>query len=67
MGILPMAPKLGFDAMPPRTTRRDEVVELALLLPANRAEALVALAHQRQQSVGQVLRTLIDHALTQGA
>ncbi len=66
MGTRPMAPKLGYDAMPSRTVRRDEVVELGLLLPANRAEALVVLAHQRQQSVGQFLRTLIDHALTKG-
>ena len=40
-----------------------EVVEIALLLPTQRAEALVALSRRRQQSVGQILRQLIDRAL----
>jgi hypothetical protein len=40
-----------------------EVVEIALLLPASRAEALVALSRRRRQSVGQILRQLIDGAL----
>jgi hypothetical protein len=39
------------------------VVEVSLLLPANRAEALVALSRRRRQSVGQILRQLIDAAL----
>jgi hypothetical protein len=42
----------------------DDVVEINLLLPANRAEALLALSRQRRQSVGQILRQLIDRALT---
>ena len=41
------------------------VVEIALLLPVNRAEALLALAHRRRQSVGQLLRHLIDRALAE--
>jgi hypothetical protein len=40
-----------------------EVVEIALLLPTNRAQALVALSRRRRQSVGQILRQLIDRAL----
>jgi hypothetical protein len=40
-----------------------EVVEIPLLLPTARAEALVALSRKRQQSVGQILRQLIDRAL----
>ena len=40
-----------------------EVVEIALLLPTQRVEALVALAEKRRQSVGQILRRLIDRAL----
>ena len=41
-----------------------EVVEIGLLLPANRADALVELSRRRHQSVNQFLRGLIDHALT---
>jgi hypothetical protein len=40
-----------------------DVVEIGLLLPANRADALVELSRRRQQSVGQILRGLIDRAL----
>lgn len=40
-----------------------EVVEIALLLPTKRAEALVDLSRRRRQSVGQILRQLIDAAL----
>jgi hypothetical protein len=39
------------------------VVEISLLLPANRAEALVALSRRRRESVGQILRRLIDGVL----
>ena len=41
-----------------------DVVEIGLLLPANWANALVALSRQRQQSVAQLLRGLIGQALT---
>ncbi len=44
-----------------------EVVEIGLLLPANRANALVELSRRRHQSVNQLLRGLIDHALTDEA
>jgi len=40
-----------------------DVVEIGLLLTANRADALVELSRRRQQSVSQLLRGLIDHAL----
>ncbi|WP_422926866.1 hypothetical protein [Singulisphaera sp. PoT] len=40
-----------------------EVVEIGLLLPANRAKALVELSKRRQESVAQILRGLIDRAL----
>jgi len=40
-----------------------EVVEIGLLLPANRADALIELSKRRQQSVAQILRGLIDRAL----
>ena len=39
------------------------VIEIPLLLPAHRAEALVALSRSRRESVGQILRQMIDHAL----
>lgn len=41
-----------------------DVVEIGLLLPASRVEALVELSRQRHQSVAQLLRTLIDDALS---
>jgi len=58
-----MAPKVGIDAPTLGMDGRDDVVEVALLLPAHRAKALVALSRQRRESVGQILRTLIDRAL----
>ncbi len=45
-------------------TRYGDVVEIGLLLPANWADALVELSKSRRQSVGQLLRSLIDRALT---
>jgi hypothetical protein len=39
------------------------VVEIGLLLPANRAAALLRLAKDRRESVGQVLRKLIEREL----
>jgi hypothetical protein len=47
----------------PRT--HDDVVEIGLLLPTNRAVALLKLARERHESVGQVLRRLIDRELSQ--
>lgn len=63
MAMTTMAPKIGTDAPTLGKGRRDDVVEVALLLPANRAEALVAMSRRRQESVGQILRSLIDRAL----
>jgi hypothetical protein len=45
------------------TSSSDAVVEVALLLPANRMAALMDLSRRRQQTVGQILRRLIDRAL----
>ncbi len=56
----------GHDVATPGMGRpREDVVEIALLLPAKQAEALVALSRRRQQSVGQILRGLIQRALSQ--
>ncbi len=41
----------------------DEFVEIGLLLPKNRAAALLQLARTRHETVGQVLRRLVDQAL----
>jgi hypothetical protein len=41
----------------------DGVVEIGLLLPVQRAAALLRLAKDRHESVGQVLRKLIDREL----
>ena len=43
--------------------RRVNVVEIGLLLPADWAVALVDLAKKRHQSVGELLRMYIGHAL----
>jgi hypothetical protein len=48
---------------PPRAN--DGVVEIGLLLPTNRAAALLRLAEERHESVGQVLRKLIDRELSE--
>jgi uncharacterized protein with PIN domain len=58
-----MAVFSGVDASKPGTPAWDEVVQISLLLPASRAEALVALSRRTSQSVGQILRRLIDEAL----
>ncbi len=63
MGMPILAPKISTDALTLGKGYRDDVVEVALLLPANRAHALVALSRRRHESVGQILRSLIDHAL----
>jgi hypothetical protein len=41
----------------------DDVMEFGLLLPKNRALELIDLAKQRHETVGQLLRSLIDDAL----
>ncbi len=41
----------------------DEFVEIGLLLPKNRAAALLQLARERHETVGQILRQLVDRAL----
>jgi hypothetical protein len=43
----------------------DDFVEIGLLLPTNRANALLELAHNRGETVGQILRRLVDLALSE--
>jgi hypothetical protein len=45
------------------TVAQAEIVEIGLLIPQAWAHALVKLASRRNQSVGQILRTLVDHEL----
>ena len=63
MNMVGFAQKQGSDAETFGKYGRDEVVELAILLPAGRAEALVDLSRKRRESVAQILRGLIDQAL----
>jgi hypothetical protein len=58
-----MAPIRSLTATKPGIPPHGEVVEIGLLLPASRADALVELSRRRQQSVAQILRNLIDRAL----
>ena len=41
----------------------DGVVEINLLLPTQWADDLMALSRERRQSVGEILRSMIGHAL----
>jgi hypothetical protein len=45
----------------------DDVVEISLLLPSGWANELIELSRERQQSVAQILRSMIGHALHEGA
>ena len=41
----------------------EDVVEIGILLPANRAADLIRIAQSRQESVGHMIRKLIDTEL----
>jgi hypothetical protein len=58
-----MAPKQGIVASHFGKNATDEFVEIALLVPTNRVEALLDLSRRRHESVAQILRSLIDRAL----
>jgi hypothetical protein len=47
-------------------TTSPEVTEIGLLLPTSRVNALIELSRKRRESVGQILRGLIDRALLEG-
>jgi hypothetical protein len=44
-------------------TQSDDVVEIGLLLPTAWADALMEMSKRRRQSVGTILRSMIDRAL----
>lgn len=58
-----MAPFEGTSAKMFGSPSPGDVIEISLLLPTSWAEALLDLSKRRRQSVGQLLRSLIDHAL----
>ena len=59
-----MVARKGTDVERLSTRQEDEVIEVALLLPSTRLEALMDLSKNRGQSVGQILRSLIERVLT---
>ena len=62
-----MASFQGLSATKNGMTTYGDVVEIGLLLPVNRAAALVELSKRRHQSVAQILRSLIDGVLNDEA
>ncbi len=44
-------------------TNLDDVVEIGILLPASRAADLIQIAKSRQESVGHLIRKMIDREL----
>ena len=59
-----MASFQGLTATKTGIAPHGEFVEIGLLLPVSRADALVELSKRRHQSVAQILRGLIDRALS---
>jgi hypothetical protein len=75
MGIFPgfykrnlssMAAPPSISAFQTGSTVSPEVTEIGLLLPTSRVNALIELSRKKNQSVGQILRGLIDRALLEG-
>lgn len=58
-----MVATMGTNAGNVSKPRTEDVVEIPFLLGANRLEALVDLSQRRGQSVGQLVRTLIEREL----
>jgi hypothetical protein len=56
----------GTPAPQPSSDETPDVVEIGLLLPASRVHALIELSRKKEQSVGQILRDLIERALLDG-
>jgi len=63
MNATTIASMMSGNRADPAVTGSSNVVEIGLLLPANRAAALLRLAQDRRESVGQVLRKLIEREL----
>jgi hypothetical protein len=61
-----MATSRSISAFQTGRTPSPEVTEIGLLLPTSRVNDLIELSKKRHQSVGQILRGLIDRALLDG-
>jgi hypothetical protein len=61
-----MAAPQSISAFQTGRTVSPDVTEIGLLLPTSRVNALIELSRKRHQSVGQILRGLIDRALLDG-
>jgi hypothetical protein len=58
-----MSPIDGSNAQTIGRSGTGEVVEIGLLLPTTWADALLEMSKRRRQSVGQLLRTMIDRGI----
>ena len=63
MKLASVASKLSEQDRPLGIERNEDVVEIGILLPANRAADLIQIARSRQESVGHMIRKLIDTEL----
>jgi hypothetical protein len=61
-----MATFQSTSAPQPSMATSPDVVEIGLLLPTSRVNALIELSKKKHQSVGQILRGLIERALVDG-
>jgi hypothetical protein len=61
-----MAAPRGMSAFQTDKSASPAVTEIGLLLPTSRVNALIELSKKRHESVGQILRGLIDRALLDG-
>jgi hypothetical protein len=59
----PIAPIHSTAALSAGSVSDHSVVEISLLLPSQWANDLIELSKERQQSVGQILRSMIGQAL----
>ncbi len=58
-----MAPIDGTGARKFGMTASSDVVEIGLLLPSSWADALLEMSKRKRQSIGQLLRNMIDRGL----
>ncbi len=64
---LPTAPIADMTAPVGGNSGGDRVVEINLLLPERWAHDLMELSRLRHQSVGQIIRSMIEHGLHENA
>ena len=63
MKLASVASMLSEQTSPTLLNSLEDVVEIGILLPANRAADLIQIAKARHESVGHLLRKLIDREL----